>query len=112
MSSFSSSSFWLPLFMQELQGLNPLTVALHLLPQAIAGMLWNLVAGSILHRINNTLIMAFGCVAYVVSHILLSLMKRDSSYWSFTFPALIVCVIGADFQFNVANMYWAGDSKR
>ena len=102
--SFTSASFWLAFFMQEVQRLPPLTVALHLLPQAIAGLLWNVVAGSILHRVNNTVIMAVGAVCYLSANLLLSLMKADSVYWAFAFPALILNVVGADFQFNVANV--------
>ncbi len=90
--------------MQEIQGLPPLIVALHLLPQAIAGLIWNFIAGRILHRVNNTLMMAIGALSYLASSILLSLMKSDSVYWAFIFPALVINVIGADFQFNIANV--------
>ncbi len=102
--AFTSASFWLAYFMQKVQGLPPLTVALHLLPQAVAGLIWNVVAGGILHRVNNTLIMAVGALAYVVANVLLCLMTAESSYWAFIFPYLVLCVIGADFQFNVANV--------
>ncbi|KAK3374481.1 major facilitator superfamily-domain-containing protein [Lasiosphaeria ovina] len=103
--SFISAQFWLSFFMQELQHLSPLDVAVHLLPQAIAGLIYNIIAGSILHRVNNTLLMAFGSLAYITANVLMSVMRPDSSYWRFIFPALIISVIGADFQFNVANMY-------
>ncbi|KAK3939888.1 major facilitator superfamily domain-containing protein [Diplogelasinospora grovesii] len=102
---FIASQFWLSFFMQELQRLSPLDVAVHLLPQAIAGLAYNVIAGSVLHRINNTLLLAMGSVAYIASNVLMSLMKPDSMYWAFVFPALILSVVGADFQFNVANMY-------
>ncbi|KAK3687372.1 major facilitator superfamily-domain-containing protein [Podospora appendiculata] len=103
--SFISSQFWLSFFMQSLQKLSPLEVALHLLPQAIAGLIYNMIVGVLLHRVNNTLLLAIGSVAYVASNVLLSLMRPDSSYWAFVFPSLILSVVGADFQFNVANMY-------
>jgi hypothetical protein len=101
--SFMAAQFWLSLFMQELQKLTPINVALHLLPQAIAGLIYNVIAGSVLHRINNTFLLAMGSCAYVASNVLLSLMKLDSPYWAFIFPSIILCVVGADFQFNVAN---------
>jgi predicted MFS family arabinose efflux permease len=102
--AFISANFWLSFFMQELQGLDPLTVALHLLPQAIAGILWNIIAGQILHVVNNTVIAAVGAACYLVSSLLLSFMRPDSLYWAFIFPALVLNVVGADFQFNVANV--------
>jgi nitrate/nitrite transporter NarK len=104
MMSFFSSNFWLALLMQEVRGLDPLNVAVQLLPQVIAGIIWNVVAASILHRVNNTLIMAFGACAYVVANLLLTFQSPHSLYWAFVFPSLIINVIGADFQFNVANV--------
>lgn len=102
--AFISTAFWLSFYMQSLQNLDPLTVAVHLIPQFIAGLLWNVIAGNILHKVNNTLLMAIGAGAYVVANLLLALMKFETSYWAFIFPALIINVIGADFQFNVANV--------
>ncbi|KAF4974190.1 hypothetical protein FZEAL_8868 [Fusarium zealandicum] len=105
MMSFSSSNFWLALFMQEINGYDALSVAVHLLPQVIAGVIWNVVAASILHSINNTLIMAVGAFAYLGANLLLTFQTANTIYWAFIFPSLIMNVIGADFQFNVANMY-------
>lgn len=102
--SFIASTFWLAFFMQELQHLKPLTVAVHMIPQCVAGLIWNVIAGNILHRVNNTLLMAIGAVAYFAANLLLALMGRDSVYWAFMFPSLVLNVVGADFQFNVANV--------
>ncbi|KAK1836377.1 major facilitator superfamily domain-containing protein [Podospora conica] len=102
---FLSSNFWLAFFMQELQGLPPLTVAVRLVPQAVAGLVYNVIAGSVLHRVNNTLLLVIGSLSYIGSSVLLAIMKPDSPYWAFVFPSLILSVVGADFQFNVANMY-------
>ncbi|KAI8723496.1 MFS domain-containing protein [Fusarium sp. LHS14.1] len=105
MMSFASSNFWLALFMQEVKAYDALNVAVHLLPQVIAGIIWNVVAASILHNINNTLIMAVGSFAYLGANLLLTFQKANTIYWAFIFPSLIMNVIGADFQFNVTNMY-------
>ncbi|KAI1409576.1 MFS general substrate transporter [Hypoxylon sp. FL1857] len=103
--SFTSSGFWTAFFLQEIKQYSTLMVAVHLLPMAIAGLIWNIVAGRILHRVNNTAIMVFGAVCYLGASLLFSFMKPGSNYWAFMFPALILNVAGADFQFNVANMY-------
>ncbi|KAJ4315221.1 hypothetical protein N0V84_008489 [Fusarium piperis] len=105
MMSFASSNFWLALFMQEVKAYDALNVAVHLLPQVIAGIIWNVVAASILHSINNTLIMAVGSFAYLGANLLLTFQKANTIYWALIFPSLIMNVIGADFQFNVTNMY-------
>lgn len=108
--AFTAASFWLAFFIQAYAGQSPLMVALYLLPQAIAGLLWNFIAGAILHKVNNQLIMLVGCVAYLAANLLLVFIPDDTSsaavwYWPFAFPALVLNVVGADFQFNVANMY-------
>lgn len=102
--SFSSSAFWLAYFLQEMRHMDALVVAVHLLPQAIAGLLWNVIVGHILHRVNNSVIMAVGAISYFAANLLLAMMKSDSNYWAFMFPSLVLNVVGADFQFNVANV--------
>ncbi|KAI0875882.1 major facilitator superfamily domain-containing protein [Hypoxylon argillaceum] len=103
--SFQATGFWVAFFMQQVQRLSTLNVAVRLLPMAIAGLIWNIIAGRILHRVNNTLIMIFGAVSYFAAALLFSFMRADSNYWAFIFPALVLNVAGADLQFNVANMY-------
>ncbi|KAI1185762.1 MFS general substrate transporter [Nemania serpens] len=103
--SFQATGFWVAFFMQQVQRLSTLNVAVRLLPMAIAGLLWNILAGRILHKVNNTLLMIFGAVSYLGAALLFSFMGADSNYWAFVFPALVLNVAGADLQFNVANMY-------
>ncbi|KFA55543.1 hypothetical protein S40293_02028 [Stachybotrys chartarum IBT 40293] len=103
--AFMSSNFWLSLLLQEVRHMDALEVAVQLLPQVIAGILWNVVAASTLHRIPNSILMAVGALAYVVGSVLLAVQDAHSSYWAFAFPSLVITVIGADFHFNVANMY-------
>jgi nitrate/nitrite transporter NarK len=102
--SFTTSAFWLSLFMQNVLGYSPLSVAVHLLPQAIGGILVNVVAGFILHKVSNKLLAGIGSLAYFLAVLLLATMSEDSSYWAFIFPSLLLSVVGADLQFNVANV--------
>lgn len=102
--AFMSSNFWLSLLLQEVRHMDALEVAVQLLPQVIAGILWNVVAASTLHRIPNNILMAVGALAYVVGSVLLAVQDAHSSYWAFAFPSLVITVIGADFHFNVANV--------
>lgn len=102
--SFQATGFWLAFFMQQVQKLSALNVAVRLLPMAIAGLLWNILAGRILHKVNNTYLMIFGAVSYLAAALLFSFMEAGSNYWVFVFPALVLNVAGADLQFNVANV--------
>lgn len=85
--------------------MSPLMVAVHLLPQAICGVLISIVAGLLMHCVSNKLLITMGAICYVSAFTLLSVMHEDSSYWAFIFPALCLSVVGADFDFTVTNMY-------
>ncbi|RAK95313.1 MFS general substrate transporter [Aspergillus ibericus CBS 121593] len=103
--AFPIMTFWISLFLQEIRHYSALLVAVHLLPMAIGGILVNIVAGLIMHRVPNTLLMAIGATAYTGAFLLMGLQHSDSSYWAFIFPGLLLAVVGADFEFCVANMY-------
>ena len=103
--AFPIMTFWIALYLQEIRHYSALLVAVHLLPMAIGGILVNIVAGLIMHRVPNTLLMAIGAAAYTGSFLLMGLQHSDSSYWAFIFPGLLLAVVGADFEFCVANMY-------
>lgn len=85
--------------------MSPLLAAVHLLPQVIGGIFINIIAGLLMHRISNKLLISAGAICYVSAFTLLTVMREKSSYWAFIFPALCLSVVGADFEFTVTNMY-------
>lgn len=120
--AFTPGTFFYALYLQNVLRFSPILVAVHLLPMFIVGMLHNgstlytyiltftvglganAVAGLILHRVSNKLLMFLGASCYTLAFILLALNRHSSSYWAFAFPALTLIVIAADLQFNVCNM--------
>ncbi|PSN70673.1 major facilitator superfamily MFS-1 [Corynespora cassiicola Philippines] len=109
---FPVLSFWLALYFQTVLGYSSLMTGVHMLPMAIVGLLANVIAALLLHRVSNKLLMGIGAVAYVVSFVLAAVQRHGDSYWAFSFPALCLCVVGADFQFNVSNMYVLSSMSR
>ncbi|KAI1856221.1 hypothetical protein JX265_011733 [Neoarthrinium moseri] len=105
MMGFTATGFWIAFYMQSFQQLSTIMVAVRLLPMAVAGLAWNVVAGHILHKVNNTMIMIFGSLCFLGASLLFAFMGPESNYWAFIFPALVLNVAGADLNFNVANMY-------
>lgn len=103
--AFGSFSFWITLYIQRFLTSSALMVAVYILPMAIVGTFVNVVAGLILHKVSNKLLMLIGTLCYVISFLLLGLNRDHDSYWYFIFWAFVLCVWGADLQFNVANMY-------
>ncbi|KAF2648578.1 major facilitator superfamily MFS-1 [Lophiostoma macrostomum CBS 122681] len=104
-TGFPVVSFWTALYFQEVLGYSALSTGVHMLPMVVAGLLVNLVAALILHKVSNKLLMGIGALAYTTSFLLSAVQRYGDSYWAFFFPALCLCVVGADFQFNVSNMY-------
>lgn len=102
--AFTSAQFWLSFFLQKVKKLSALRVAIYLIPQAIAGLAFNIIAGLTMHRVRNEYLMFLGAACYAAGTALLANMKEDSSYWAFIFPALILMVVGADFELNIANV--------
>lgn len=105
-AGFSGNTFWTALFFQEVEKLDPMGVAVRLLPQAIVGIIINVIAGLIMHRVSNKLLMGIGAFGFASSFALYSAFDYtvDNSYWKYLFPALILSVVGADFEFTVTNV--------
>ena len=114
---FSGNIFWLTLSWQRLENSSALAVAVRLLPAMIGGIIINVIAGLVMHRVSNKLLMTIGAIGNVIACALLSGMNSyhrghtlsgeeyGNMYWSFALPALLASVIGADFTFTVVNMY-------
>jgi MFS family permease len=80
-------------------------VAVHLLPAGIGGILVNVLAAMIMHRISNRLIMIIGAVSAVIASALFSAIYTSISFWALAFPALLFSVLSQDLEFTVTNMY-------
>ncbi len=102
---FANNVFWLTLLWQRREHCSPIEVAVRLLPQAVGGLIVNFTAAMVMHKVSNKTLMAIGAIAYAISDGLLSSIKPDISWWALTFPALVLSVVGADFEFTVTNMY-------
>ncbi len=102
---FSGNLFWIALVWQRTNNESPLIVAVKLLPAAIGGVLVNVTAALIMHKVSNKHIMYIAASALVAASALWSAIAPSIPYWALSFPALICSVIGSDFQFTVTNMY-------
>ncbi|CZR68615.1 related to aminotriazole resistance protein [Phialocephala subalpina] len=102
--SFITNAFWIMLCMQDVQSITPLMIAVKLLPQVFAGIVWSYLGQYLISRWSGKVVMGIGGVGYVVGAVLIFFM-RNGGYWVFLFPALCITVVGADFQFIVANLY-------
>lgn len=97
---FTGNMFWISLVWQRLDRSSPLIVACRLLPAAIGGILVNVTAAFIMHRVSNKLLMVVSATSMVIASTLWSASSASITYWALSFPALICSVIGADFAFT------------
>ncbi len=102
--SFITNQFWISLYMQDVQHLSPLHIAVRLLPQALIGILWSYIGQSLMSKIPGRIIMGIGGIAYLAGATLQIFVRENTSYWALLFPSLCITVIGADFQFIVSNV--------
>ncbi|KIY03507.1 uncharacterized protein Z520_00198 [Fonsecaea multimorphosa CBS 102226] len=102
---FAGNLFWLSLLWQRINRLSPLMVAVHLLPAGIGGILVNILAAMIMHRVSNRVIMIIGAVSAVIASALFSALYTSISFWAIAFPALLFSVLSQDLEFTVTNMY-------
>jgi MFS family permease len=110
--SFSVAEFFLSLYMQEVWEWSPLITAVHLLPMAIMGIIVNIIAAFIMHKVSNKVLMLTGCFGFILSFTLIAVNTVHSSYWAFCFPSFLLAVVGADLEFNVANLYVASSMPK
>ena len=99
------NGFWVTLYWQRVQQNTPILVAVKLLPMMIGGLAMNIIAALVMHRVSNKFLMFIGAISFVLSNILFSVARKESSYWAYYFLALLLCVVGADLEFTVTNMY-------
>ncbi|KAH8820787.1 major facilitator superfamily domain-containing protein [Xylogone sp. PMI_703] len=105
--SFAANEFWITFFMQNMQDLSALKIAVYLTPFAAAGLVWTYLGQYFLRKIDGRIVMGIGAIGYLVGSILLMFNRENTSYWKIVFPALIFMIFGVVFQFLVSNFYIA-----
>lgn len=90
--SFGGATFWITLYIQRFWTTSSLMVAVYILPMAIMGFIVNIVAGLILHRVSNKLLVGIGAACYTVSFLLLAVNRTGISYWALVFPSFLLNV--------------------
>lgn len=102
--AFTPGIFFNALFFQDVWRTSPIMTAVYLLPMFIVGLGVNIVAGLVLHRVSNKLLMWIATISYTIAFCLLALNRADYSYWALCFPAQILIVTAVDLQINVCTV--------
>ncbi|KAI1331821.1 major facilitator superfamily domain-containing protein [Xylariaceae sp. FL0255] len=103
--AFYSQLFWVSMFLQQVEDLNALQVAVRLLPQALVGLLVSPLVGLFMHTIPGTYIMAFAASSLTLSNVLLTFLSQDNKYMFWIFPSLMLSTVGMDWIMNVGSLH-------
>jgi EmrB/QacA subfamily drug resistance transporter len=86
--------FLLPIQLQRVVGMSPLTSGVALMPITIVMLLLSARAGRLAQRIGPRLPMTVGPLVCAVGLGMFELVKPGTSYWTSTFPAVLVFALG------------------
>ncbi|QPG76065.1 hypothetical protein FOA43_003451 [Brettanomyces nanus] len=90
-------------YFEMIRGYSAILTACCLLPQPICGIFANIFAGLTMHKIPGRIFIFVGCLGFLIASIIWATFPIDRNYFLGPFWAFIVCVLGADFIYNVAN---------
>lgn len=96
-SSFNGFLVYATYFYQDYQGLDPLQTTLRFMPTGIMGFITAAVVSQLLARVPTYAMLAVGNVCVSISALLFAVpIPPATSYWAWSFPAMILSVFGAD----------------
>ncbi|SCV73125.1 BQ2448_7050 [Microbotryum intermedium] len=103
--AFSSFMFFATEWFQNLQGLSPLQATVRFLPSPVTGLILNMIVAVLASRIGAQWLIGIGTLGTGIAPLLYAVQKLHATYWAFQFPAMILCVLGADFIFACSILY-------
>lgn len=107
-SSFNNYLIFATYWFQDFQGLSVIQTTLRFLPNGITGILCALVTGHILSSVRGDYILTFSTICVSISSLLFAIpIPVDTTYWAYGFPAMVLCVCGADTIFPVLTLFVA-----
>ncbi|KAH9925490.1 efflux transporter [Fomitopsis serialis] len=104
---FMSFCFWIQLYYQDYQGLNPVLTMVRLLPMFVTGIVANIIVALFVGRVPLVVLVTMGMALTGVANLLFALINPAATYWAFGFPAAILSVFGADFVFAAGTLFVA-----
>lgn len=85
---------------QDYQGLSPIQTTLRFIPTGVMGLLTILITSQILARVPVNYILMFGTLSVTTACLLFAVpLAPTTTYWAYGFPAMCLCVLGADTLF-------------
>ncbi|TKX21378.1 MFS transporter-like protein 120 [Elsinoe australis] len=102
--SFGMFQFYVPQFLLKLRGITKLELSLQFLPLATNGALAAGIAVYLLPRVPAWVVFGLSMVFFLLGQILPALTPVHQSYWTMTFPLVMLVALGPDLSFASASL--------
>ena len=103
-AAFSANQYFLTLYFQKVQQISATQASLRFLPMVFSGAATNLGTGFVVHRVRADHLVVGTVLLTLASPIIMALADRNASYWTFSFPAVLLAPICADTLFTISNL--------
>ncbi|GBE87203.1 MFS general substrate transporter [Sparassis crispa] len=100
---YNATSYFVTLYFQQVQGLDPLRTSLEILPSAIAAFAANAVTGWLLSRVRGDVLIAGGLLISMAAPLVFALQDMHAGYWASGF-LVMVFVSWTDVAYTVGNL--------
>lgn len=91
-------------YFQYVQRLTAIDTSVRFLPAPVGGVLANIVAGLVVHRVRADLAILIAVALACLSPLLMAIADPAWSYWICVFWAMFMNAIGADTLFTISNL--------
>lgn len=107
-SSFNNYLIFVTYFFQEYQGLSVIQTMIRFIPTGVAGALTAYITGFLLSRVRANYILIWGTNCVALSSLLYAVpIPTDTTYWAWSFQAMVFSVFGADTLFPTLTLFTA-----
>jgi predicted MFS family arabinose efflux permease len=107
-ASFSNYLVFATFFFQDYQGLSVIQTMLRFIPTGVVGIMTAFTTGFLLSRVRGNYLLFFGTLCVALSSMLFAIpIPPETSYWAWSFIAMILCVFGADTLFPTLTLFTA-----
>lgn len=107
-AAFNNYLIFATYWFQDYQGLSVIQTTLRFLPNGITGIICALGTGHILSSVRGDYILVFSTLCISMSNLLFAIpIPSNTIYWAYGFPAMVLCVAGADTIFPVLTLFVA-----
>lgn len=102
--SFNATETFMTFLFQNVKGLSATAASIRFLPEPVTGAAVNILIGLFVHRLRANWALQISFIVSALSPLLLAVMRKDSTYWAFEFPAVALVPIATDVLYTISQL--------